>query len=323
MPGKFTKHNNTNSSSPAKKHPGQGWKNKPGFNKPKSGGNKTADRVRSAYNKFEKRTVPNKGKSSRFKLYIEYDGSRFSGWQKQPDAKTIQGTLLAAAKEVFGDNPVDIQGSGRTDSGVHAICQVAHLDVSTMLAPEIIRMKLNDNLPHDINILEVEKASSDFHARHDAVSRSYVYQVSRRRSAFGKNYCWWIKDKLNFNAMADAASALKGMRNFESFTDENPGEKSTVVLIEDVQLEENGSLILIRITGSHFLWKMVRRIVGVLVEIGRGSKTKDDLLFYINNPSPEPAKFTAPPGGLFLEKVYYKNEKKLQAIIPPSFVNNI
>jgi len=192
-----------------------------------------------------------------------------------------------------------------------------------MLAPEIIRMKLNDNLPHDINILEVEKARPDFHARHDALTRSYIYQVSRRRSAFGKNYTWWIKDKLNFSDMNEAASLLAGMHDFVSFSDEDPNEKSTRVLIENIQLEERGVLILIRITGSHFLWKMVRRIAGVLVEIGRGKKNRDDLSFYLNNKSAEPAKYTAPPAGLFLEGVYYKGDRQPDKIIQPSFVNHI
>ncbi len=135
---------------------------------------------------------------SRFKLFIEYEGTRYSGWQKQENAKTIQGTLIKAANEVFGNNFVDLQGSGRTDSGVHALKQVAHLDVKTVLAPEIIRMKLNDLLPYDINIIEIKKASSGFHARHDAKSRIYLYQLSKRRTAFGKNYVWWVKDKLGF-----------------------------------------------------------------------------------------------------------------------------
>jgi tRNA pseudouridine38-40 synthase len=121
---------------------------------------------------------------SRFKLYIEYEGTRYSGWQKQENAKTIQGSITNAAIDVFGDDFKDLQGSGRTDSGIHAINQIAHLDAKTMLAPEIIKMKLNDLSPHDINILEIEKINKDFHARHDAKSRSYIYQISRRRTAF-------------------------------------------------------------------------------------------------------------------------------------------
>lgn len=246
---------------------------------------------------------------SRFKLFIEYEGTRYSGWQKQENAKTIQGTVAKAAIEIFGDNFIDIQGSGRTDSGVHAICQVAHFDVKTVLAPEIIRMKLNDLLPHDINILELEKTSQNFHARHDAKSRSYRYQISRRRTAFGKNYVWWIKDKLDFKQMESAAKLFTGMHDFSSFSDDDPDEKSTKVLIDDIQIREEGDLILIRIVGSHFIWKMVRRIVGVLVEVGRGKKTEKDILNFLTAKSNEVAKFTAPPSGLFLEKVFYEDEQ--------------
>jgi tRNA pseudouridine38-40 synthase len=255
---------------------------------------------------------------SRFKLFIEYEGTRYSGWQKQENAKTIQGSILKAAQEVFGDAFIDIQGSGRTDSGVHALCQIAHFDVKTVLAPEIIRMKLNDMLPHDITILDVEKTNKEFHARHDATSRSYVYQISRRRTAFGKNFVWWIKDDLDFKKMESASKLFLGMNNYSSFSDDDPTEKSTKVLIDDIQLKEDGDLILIRIIGSHFIWKMVRRIVGMLAEVGRGRKSEKDILTYLNNKSSEPAKFTAPPSGLFLEKVTYKGEsipKELTSLI--------
>ena len=250
----------------------------------------------------------NHKKFSRFKLYIEYEGTRYSGWQKQNNARTVQGELIKACRETFSENFIDLQGSGRTDSGVHALCQVAHLDVQTVLAPEIIKLKLNDNLPHDINILEVEKTNQNFHARHSAKSRSYIYVISRRRTAFGKNFVWWIKDKLNFNAMKKASELFLGMHDFVSFSDDDPDEKSTKVLIDGIQIKEEGDLILIRIIGSHFIWKMVRRIVGVLVEVGRGKKSEEDILYYLNNKTNEPAKFTAPPSGLFLERVYYDKD---------------
>ena len=255
---------------------------------------------------------------SRFKIYLEYDGTRYSGWQKQNNAKTIQGTLIKAAEEIFVKQKFDIQGSGRTDSGVHALCQIAHLDVKTMLAPEIIKMKFNDILSHDINILEIEKVHPNFHARHDAILRSYIYQISKRRTAFGKNYVWWIKDKLNFEAMNSASKEFLGMHDFSSFADEDKEEKSTKVLIENVELKEIGDLILIRISGSHFLWKMVRRMVGVLAEIGRGKMKSEDLKFFLSNKSNVPAKYTAPPSGLFLESVIYKNEQ-LKKELSPAF----
>ena len=247
---------------------------------------------------------------SRFKLYIEYEGTRYSGWQMQKNSKSIQGRLYEIAQNIFKGEKIEIYGSGRTDSGVHALCQVAHLDVGTMLAPEIIRMKFNDELPADINIIEIEKANPKFHARHDAKSRSYVYQISRRRTAFGKPFVWWIKDDLNFERMVKASKQFLGMHDFNSFADKDDLEKSTKVLIDDIQLKEEGDLILVRIVGSHFLWKMVRRMIGVLVEIGRGKLEEKDLKYFLEHNSPTPAKYTAPPAGLFLERVFYSENEK-------------
>lgn len=253
---------------------------------------------------------------SRFKLEIEYEGTRYSGWQVQKNSKTIQGSLLNAADGIFKGEKVDIQGSGRTDSGVHALSQIAHMEVKTTLTPEIIRMRFNDSLPYDINVLSVQKIHSKFHARHDAVSRSYIYQISRRRTAFGKAFVWWVKDNLNFSKMNSASKLFLGMNNFSSFTDDVEFDKSTKVLIEEIQLVESGNLILIRIKGSHFLWKMVRRIVGILVEIGRENITEKRINYYLSETTNEPAKFTAPPSGLFLEQVLYKGDIPKSEIVP-------
>jgi tRNA pseudouridine38-40 synthase len=292
--------------------------------KSKSGFKKKQKNSFTTYHSAEKK-LPKDKNFNRFKLHIEYEGTRYSGWQKQDNAKTIQGTIIKAAENIFGDNFIDLQGSGRTDSGVHAICQVAHLDVKTVLAPEIIKIKLNDLLPPDINILNIEKAKQNFHARHDAKSRSYIYQISKRRTAFNKNQVWWVKDNLDFKAMESASKHFTGMNNFTSFSDDEEENKSTKVLIDDIQLKEIGDLILIRIIGSHFIWKMVRRIVGILVEVGRGEKSEKDILFYLTNKSNEPAKFTAPPSGLFLERAYYEGEtvsKEFTSIINMETSNN-
>lgn len=269
-------------------------------------------------NEFEpaRRERSSSGGRIRFKLYIEYEGTRYSGWQVQQNAKSVQGKILEAAEKVFGTRDIEIKGSGRTDSGVHALCQIAHLETATMLGPEIIRMKLNDELPADINILEVEKTSPNFHARHDAISRSYIYQISRRRSAFGKSLVWWIKDKLNVEKMINAAEHFKGMHDFASFADKDEAEKSTKVLLNNIEIAEEGDLIIIKITASHFLWKMVRRIVGALVEIGRGNLNANDIEQFLNKYSNEPAKYTAPPSGLYLAKVCY-SEKELEEEITP------
>ncbi len=246
----------------------------------------------------------------KFKLFIEYDGTSYSGWQKQDNAKTIQGTIIKSVESAFkktkGENRlIDFQGSGRTDSGVHAIEQVAHLECETMLAPHILRLKLNDELPSDINILEIEKAGSRFHARHSAKSRQYLYRISKRRTAFEKKYVWWIKDNLDVGAIKDSSEVLKGMNDFRSFSEPDKENKSTKVLVESLQVTEEDDLIYLRITASHFLWKMVRRIVGVLAEAGRGNISQSKIKYYLENYSGEPAKFTAPPSGLFLEKVFY------------------
>lgn len=253
---------------------------------------------------------------ARFKLFIEYEGTRYSGWQVQKNARTVQGELGAAIGKVIESPEYELYGSGRTDAGVHALRQVAHLEAKTMLAPEILRRKVNDLLPADINILEIEKAAPRFHARHDAVSRSYLYQISRRRTAFGKKYVWWIKDRLDVDQMRAGAAFFAGMRDFQSFTADDPEEKSTKVLIERIEIKESDDLILIRFTGSHFLWKMVRIIVGVIAEVGRGKLSPDEAARFFSMPSNQPAKLTAPPSGLFLERVYYDGDEKLQALDP-------
>jgi tRNA pseudouridine38-40 synthase len=253
---------------------------------------------------------------SRFKVYLEYEGTRYRGWQFQKNVRTVQGELLKAAGAVFKTESVEFYGSGRTDAGVHALLQVAHLDVHTVLAPEIIKIKLNDELPHDISIIEVERASDGFHARHDAVARSYLYQIARRRTAFGKRFVWWIKDPLDIAEIRKAAALFVGMKDFKSFTAAEPDEQSTKVLIDECLIEEAGELILIRITGSHFIWKMVRQVVGVLAEVGRGKMRASVVENLLHTHSAVPARLTAPPSGLFLERVYYEGDRRLSGLHP-------
>ena len=249
----------------------------------------------------------------RFKLVIEYAGTRYSGWQIQKNARTVQGEIDRAIREVAGRREFELYGSGRTDAGVHALAQVAHLELYTGLAPEPLRRRLNDELPADIHILTIDKAPHRFHARHDAVSRSYLYQISRRRTAFAKPFVWWIREPLDLGAMRRAAAAFAGRQDFAAFSDDDPDEKSTVVVLERVELVEAGALVLVRVQGSHFLWKMVRRIVGVLAAVGRGEMTPEDAAQYLNprdgaSPGVTPASLTAPAAGLFLEKVLYAGD---------------
>lgn len=249
---------------------------------------------------------------AKFKLTLEYDGGRYKGWQVQEDAKSIQGTLIKAARVVFETEKVEVYGSGRTDAGVHALGQVAHLDVETKMPVRLIRQKLNDQLPHDINVLSVDPVAQKFHARHDAVARSYVYQISRRRNAFGKHFSWWVKDNLDLDRMNQAAAHLVGFHDFKSFSNEKGTEKSSMVELQQLKVVDKGDLVIVHMVASHFLWKMVRRIVGCLVEVGTGRLDPAQLKEWLEKPSPEPAKFTAPSAGLFLERVYFSGEKTEQ-----------
>jgi len=227
----------------------------------------------------------------------------------QKGGKTIQGEILDACRELFKTEEFDLFGAGRTDGGVHASGQVAHLGVDTDIPLLKIKYGINDRLPPDICIINVEEAHSKFHARHDANARSYIYQISRRRTAFGKKYVWWIKDQLDINLMNEAAALFIGLKDYRYFTDEEGEQTSTRVEILHSKVNDFGDMLVFHVVGSHFLWKQVRRMTGVLVEVGRGKLSPADVAKFFKFKTDIPAKLTAPPSGLFLEKVYYKNEE--------------
>jgi tRNA pseudouridine38-40 synthase len=254
-----------------------------------------------------------------WKLTLEYNGTKYSGWQEQQNARTVQGQLRKAAEDFFGA-AVDIQGAGRTDAGVHARAQVAHLRVrpkpggKQRFAPaNTILRALNERLPADVCIIDVAEAEDNFHARHDALSRTYLYQISTRRTAFFKKYVWWVKEPLDSTAMAQAAQMLIGRHNFNCFRALDPSrpDESPIVVVEDATIEVEGDLILFRITASHYVWRMVRRVVGVLAKIGKGEITIEDferLLAGEPDPAMDVAAWTAPASGLFLESVTYADQ---------------
>ena len=243
-------------------------------------------------------------------MFIEYAGTRYSGWQIQKNARTVQGELTRVIQDVSGQRQFELYGSGRTDAGVHALEQVAHLDIITALPPDTLRRRVNDALPSDIHVLKIEMVQRRFHARHDAVARSYLYQISRRRTAFAKHFVWWVRDDLDLNRMRQAAERFAGLKDFRSFTDDSADEKSTVVAIERIEMAEDGDLVVVRVEGSHFLWKMVRRMVGVMVDVGLGGTTIEQAASFLSVESGVPAKLTAPASGLFLERVYYRGETR-------------
>lgn len=254
-----------------------------------------------------------------WRLTLEYDGTRYSGWQEQANARTIQGELRRAAEDLF-EREVELGGAGRTDAGVHALAQVAHLKLArrpgapkAKIEPQQILYEINNRLPPDINLLDVAAAPPRFHARHDALARSYLYQISTRRTAFAKKYVWWVRDRLDPDRMQRAARLLAGRHDFAAFSERDPKrDASTIVRVEAAEVTTDDHLILFRIKASHFLWKMVRRLVGSLVEVGRGKVGVEEMRALLDDPrrkSPlDPARVTAPPSGLFLERIDYRGD---------------
>jgi tRNA pseudouridine38-40 synthase len=250
-----------------------------------------------------------------FKIVLEYDGTRYSGWQEQRNARTIMGEIRKAAQQIFKDD-FEMQGAGRTDAGVHALGQVMHIKLGSegRHSPETIRVRLNDLLPADIAVLAVERARRSFHARHDAAARIYLYQMSRRKQAFIKRYVWWIKDDLDLQQMSEAASILVGRHDFICFRASDPSRphESTIVEIEAAGIEAEDDVIQFRIAGSHFLWRMVRRIVGALVKVGTREITISDFAQLVDGRCDakfDVAAWTAPASGLFLEEIRYNDPR--------------
>jgi tRNA pseudouridine38-40 synthase len=253
---------------------------------------------------------------ARFRFSLEYEGTRYSGWQVQKNDRTVQGEIIGALRQILGSDDFEFMGSGRTDAGVHSLYQVAHLEARTMLSPSVLHMKINDLLPADVNILSVEKTHPRFHARHNAISRSYIYQISQRRTAFGKRYVWWIKDRLDVEAMHGACAVFEGFHDFRSFTQDDPEAKSTTVDLEACRLTTHGPLLLINVRGSHFLWRMVRQMVGMIVECGRHTISPVQLRELLSTQSSFPATKTAPPSGLFLHHVQYDRTEEIPTVSP-------
>lgn len=257
-----------------------------------------------------------------WKLMLEYDGTRYYGWQEQKSSRTVAGELRLAAEDFFS-KPIEITGAGRTDAGVHALGQVARLRVDLPQKRVDLLHALNDRLPPDINILRVEEARDAFDPRRDALARHYLYQISTRRTAFAKRFVWWVKDRLNEADMHKAALSLLGRHDFARFCDKRAEEGSTIVVVNDIQFGGDGDLLLFRIGASHFLWKMVRRVVGALVEVGRGSIGIAEFtsLFESRPGAASSSRFdiashTAPPSGLFLERVVYRKDERPKDLVP-------
>ena len=245
---------------------------------------------------------------ARYRLDLEYRGTAYRGWQAQKNALGVANVVQSAVRRVFRD-ATDLTGAGRTDAGVHALQQVAHLEASPPPGKRDLRMALNDLLPPDIAVQRLSETKADFNARFDARERIYLYQILRRRSAFGPGAAWWIKDRLNLADMRAAAKALEGDHDFATFADKDPEKpKSTRLKLGPIEMVEDGPILLLRFRSQHFLWKMVRRLTGYMVECGRGRYKPAQTAALFGQPSSLLAPYTAPPEGLYLERVVYPGE---------------
>jgi tRNA pseudouridine38-40 synthase len=244
------------------------------------------------------------------KLVIEYDGTDFSGWQVQPDERTVQGVLEEAVSDLARQE-TRLQGSGRTDAGVHALGQVANARTKLELSPDEIRCAVNARLPDDVLVLDVSDVAWTFHARFDATSRSYLYLMSGTESPIWRRRRWFVRYPLDLEGMRAAAAALLGEHDFGSFCLAGSEPAHERCRLSRVSLEcddRYGGLIVLRLTADRFLRGMVRSIAGTLVDVGRGRIAAQDMKKILDARDRGAAGPTAPPWGLYLEEVRYDQE---------------
>ncbi len=243
----------------------------------------------------------------RFKLTIEYDGSPFVGWQRQDNGPSVQGALESAARG-YCQVDVLVQGAGRTDAGVHALGQVAHLDLPRDDRPEVVANALNAHLrPHPIAVLKAEKVGDDFHARFSAIERAYVYRIVNRRApaVLEINHAWWVAHELNASAMHEAAQVLVGRHDFSSFRAAECQADSPVKTLDEIAVTQEGDVIKVTTRARSFLHHQVRNFVGTLKFVGEGKWTKADVKQALEARDRSAAGPTAPPDGLYLTHVCY------------------
>ena len=251
------------------------------------------------------------------KLTLQYDGSGYSGWQVQDNQSTIQGLLEDAVFKVTGER-MRITGASRTDAGVHAFAQVAAFKTGSSLAPQVFIRALNAKIPQDIRVINAEESSSDFHPRYSAKNKRYSYLISRAGdySVFLRRYSWQMNYQLNSDSMREAADHLAGTHDFSSFRASGCGSKNPVRTIFKIEVSElpsidfmsfnfNVPLIKISMQANSFLRHMVRNIVGMLVEIGRGRHPASQMKEVLSLKDRSFSGPAAPANGLFLEEINY------------------
>lgn len=241
-------------------------------------------------------------------LSIEYDGTRYSGWQRQGNTEnTIESRISECIRLMSGSTQdIELHGSGRTDAGVHAKGQMANFKLDTDMSAEDIRAYLNKYLPEDIRILSVQEVEDRFHARLSARAKTYSYKITlgEKANVFLRKYSWHITENLDIDKMKEAARLLQGQKDFRSLSDMR-NNKSSIRTINDINIFEKSDIITIEYTGDGFLYHMVRKLTALLVEIGAGRLEPCHIADILDKKDRQAFKCLAPAKGLCLEKVFY------------------
>lgn len=245
----------------------------------------------------------------RIRLDIEYDGTAYSGWQRQANAISVQQTIEEALQRITGEHTA-VYGSGRTDAGVHALCQTAHFDTASTLSPERFAFALNYYLPPDIRILSSKAVPDDFHARFSAIGKTYryTYRNDPQRSALYRSLTGHISHPLDTSRMREAAQYLIGTHDFASFSAHSAEDKNSVRTIERIDIIRKGPYVVIEVVGTGFLHNMVRIIAGTLAEVGKGNLEPGDIPAILEAKDRDAAGPTAPAAGLMLVGAHYEGE---------------
>lgn len=245
----------------------------------------------------------------RFFMTFTYDGSNFSGFQKQPRGRTIQSELEKALTKLNSNNKVSVVATGRTDAGVHALNQKAHFDLLRDYDEEYLRNSLNKLIPEDIYVKTIEKVNDDFHARFNVKAKEYIYRINLGEyNPLERNYVYQYNKRLDLTEMERALKYLEGEHNFKSFTKANNETEDYVRTINQATLirsEKNLDEVVISLIGDGFLRYMVRNIVGLLIEIGEGKRKSEDVYEILKTEDRTEAGITAPACGLYLKDVFY------------------